>query len=145
MRKLRDLLKPYRIDRPFSGGKLLFQLLMTFAWIGAWRFIQTSDPSPRQRLTFPFIGLFATGVFWGVIWIGTRKKPKVEPLDEMQRRIWLDSTEFSYRTSFLMLSTACLLQAVYPAISGNPFYRLSWLVLPISQTLGAWIAYRRYR
>jgi len=34
MRKFRDLLKPYRIDRPFSGGKLLFGLLMTLASIG---------------------------------------------------------------------------------------------------------------
>jgi hypothetical protein len=137
--------KPRRIDRPFSGGKILFGTIMTLAWIGCWIWIQGPDSSPRQRWIFPFMPLFALAVFQLTFFIAKRRHPEREAFDEMQRRIWLESTHFSYQVSFAVLSTTCPLQAAHPEISSNPFYRLSWLVLPLTQHLGAWIAYRRYR
>ena len=64
MRKFRDLLKPYRIERPFSGGKILFNLawyaaVFFFLWPGLFRYLQQPDPHTWRRVVMAVVPLIA--------------------------------------------------------------------------------------
>jgi len=98
----------------------------------------------RDRL-MPLLGVGY--FFYGLVGVVRlfRKTKQQDVFDEMEQRVMLESSVFAYRISITVLMSAASLPALFPSLSNNPFYRNVWIVLPISQQVGFWIAQRRYR
>jgi amino acid transporter len=137
--------RPWLLENPLGGGKILFNLLlytlMFLAWPAYFHYLQEPDSVWRRlgMLLLPILGVISLVLAVRIF----RKKPPPEFFDEMERRVVLEGSLFAYQVSVLVLMFAALLPAIFPSLSSNPFYRNVWIVLPVSKQVGFWIAKRR--